>query len=481
MGAVRFTPPGPFELRSIYLWLYHINGQGTTDTFFVSVYDTLDGNLLWQGGFVLDTAGFWIIQVDIDTVDWLSFGPGQDFYVVIGPQLGWGIYTLVFDNGTNEYRSYVNFDGTGWYQEDGGDMMVRAGGAISGDWVDLVSVCTYNDPQKFFIQDGENITLFAKITNNGTLPSTFDQYFFIRDTLGNIYYTDVVSGTVNPAETVIVQSSGTWSGPPEYYIAVDSVVATGTDPDANEANNKSVTEIRIYDPSIGNWFLYTDWSAEACYSWVPGNKWATGFLLNCYPVTLDSIAIGFGVSPDTIATDVPIELWWGMTMPETMLVTVTIDTVLHHYLHLIYFDPPLQVDSGMIFIAYPYYQDVNGNSVCLFQDQTAPRAGTNHCVHVSTFQWFTADSTWYEDNSGDWFMWAYFSDCVGFIFCGDMNGDRNVNLIDVAYLGVYFFAGGPPPVSMWAADVNGDGVVNVLDLAYLAAYFFAGGPPPDCP
>jgi hypothetical protein len=482
LGAVRFTPLGPFQLRVVYFDIYNVGGA--PDSFYIWVYDTLNGTLLGGPYGMTIPTGFYTIQYDLPET--LTFAAGQDFYIVIGPQVGWGLNTLVFDNGTTVFRSYVDFGGTGvWTLETGGDLCLRAGGQYLGGFIDLASVCTFNDHYKFFILDGEDVYLMATLVNNGT-DTIFDwqQYFFIRaDSLtGPVVYSDVVGsgtyGPIPPGGTVTVTASTPWTATPGYFIAIDSVAATG---DTDPANDVTMTELRPYDPSIGNWFLYTDMSAEACFSWVPGNKWATGFKLNCYPVDLDSIAIAFGVSPDTIALDVPIEVWLGMDMPESLLVAGTIDSVFDGYIHLIYFDPPITVDSGMIFIAYPYYEDVNGNSVCLFQDQDLPIAGNNWCVDVTTFQWFTADSTWYEDNSGDWFMWAFFSECAGLCICGDMNGDGFVNMADMSYLAAYLFFGGPPPVDLNCADVNGDGFVNMADMSYLAAYLFFGGPPPNCP
>jgi len=65
--------------------------------------------------------------------------------------------------------------------------------------------------------------------------------------------------------------------------------------------------------------------------------------------------------------------------------------------------------------------------------------------------------------------------------CGDINGDGQITSGDLTYLSSYLFAGGPPPVSEWAADVNGDGSITSGDLNYLANYLFAGGPEPNCP
>ncbi len=476
MGAVRFTAPGPFEMRTIYFDLYNVGGA--TDTFYVTVFDTLDGTILAGPYGNTYDAGFWSVQLDIDTT---QINPG-DFWIVEGPQVGWGLNTMVFDDGTSEFRSYVNFDGSTWENETGGDLCLRAGGEISGDWIDAMSVCVFDDIQKFFMTEGSDVYLQATIRNNGSLPITdYTVYFSIVDTFGTTYFTASVPGVqsipVGGEVTVITQASWTAS-PSGYYIAKDSVVATN---DINPANDVTVMELRPYDETVGNWFEYTDGSAEACYSWQPGNMWAQGFLLDCYPVTLDTIGIGFGVSPDTIALDVPFEIWWGMDAPEIQLVTGLIDTVFDGYIHLIAFDPPIEVDSGMIFIAYPYYVDGAGNSVCLFQDQTIPRAGNNHCVDIITYQYYGDPPQWYEDNAGDWYMWAFFSECSAQQFtCGDVNCNGVIGFDDINYLAAYLYFQGTPPCSMWAADVNCSGSIGFDDLNFIASYLYFQGPAPQC-
>jgi len=480
-GAVRFTAPAPFELRSIYFWLLHTSGQGCTDSFYVTVYDTLDGNILWGPyGFVEDSGEFWIFQIDLDSTEYLNFNPGEDFYVVIGPQVAWGVYTLVFDQATVDPRSYTWMPGdTAWALEEGGDMMIRAGGEL-GDFVDLQSICTFNDQHKFFITDDGTITLKAYVTNRGNLSSTFDQYFFIRDDSGNVYFTDVVSGTANPGDTIELTATAPWSDTAGYYIAYDSVVATGANPDLILGNNTSTAEIRIYDEEIGNWFMYTDWSAEACFSWVVGNKWCVGYMPDCYSVTVDTIAFAFGVSPDTIAIDVPFEVWWGMSSPEVLVAAGTIDTVFDGYIHLIYFTDTLgnpsgiPMDSGMIFIAYPFYQDPNGNRVCLYQDQSQPIASINQCMMPTSFMQFAGDSVWNIDLSGDWFMWAWISACTppsGPQYVrGDANADGAVNVTDAVFSLGHLF---PPQFACQrAADASADDALNVSDVLYLLGHLF---------
>jgi len=480
-GAVRFTAPGFFELRAIYFWLYHVHGQGCTDSFFVTVYDTLNGNVLWGPyGFVESDSGFWIYQIDLDSTEYLDFDGGQDFYIVIGPQVRIGVYTLVFDMGTVYPRSYTRRSGgTTWTIEDIGDLMVEAGGELE-DFVDLVSICAFNDQHKFFITEDASITLKSYVTNLGNISTPFDQYFIIRDNLGNICFSNIVSETVSPGDTIEVTSSLPFSDTSGYYIVVDSVVATGVHQDFILWNNTSMTEIRIYNSETGNWFMYTDSSAEAYYIWFIGYKWCVGYMPDCYPVTVDTVAFAFGVSPDTIAVDVPFEVWWGMNSPEVLVSAGTIDSVFNGYIHLIYFTDTIgnplgiQMDSGMIFIAYPYYEDPNGNRVGLYQDQTQPIASVNQCMMPTSFMQFAGDSVWYIDLSGDWFMWAWISACTppsGPLYVrGDANADGAVNVTDAVFELNNLF----PPQFMCerAADANADDALNVSDVLFLLGNMF---------
>jgi hypothetical protein len=59
---------------------------------------------------------------------------------------------------------------------------------------------------------------------------------------------------------------------------------------------------------------------------------------------------------------------------------------------------------------------------------------------------------------------------------GDVNGDGNVDVLDVFYLINHLFASGPAPIG--PANVNGDANIDVLDVFYLISYLFAGGPVP---
>lgn len=56
---------------------------------------------------------------------------------------------------------------------------------------------------------------------------------------------------------------------------------------------------------------------------------------------------------------------------------------------------------------------------------------------------------------------------------GDANGDGNVDINDLTYLGNYLYQSGPEPSS--CADMNNDGNIDSNDLVFLSNYLFNGG------
>ena len=63
-------------------------------------------------------------------------------------------------------------------------------------------------------------------------------------------------------------------------------------------------------------------------------------------------------------------------------------------------------------------------------------------------------------------------------FAGTGHPDCFVDVLDMAYLIDYLFAGGNPPDPALSADIDCDGFPTALDLARLIDYLFAGSPPP---
>ncbi len=64
--------------------------------------------------------------------------------------------------------------------------------------------------------------------------------------------------------------------------------------------------------------------------------------------------------------------------------------------------------------------------------------------------------------------------------CGDADGDRLVNILDIVCLLNYKYKSGPAPDPLESTDVNSDTLVNILDIVYLINFKYKAGPEPEC-
>jgi hypothetical protein len=62
-----------------------------------------------------------------------------------------------------------------------------------------------------------------------------------------------------------------------------------------------------------------------------------------------------------------------------------------------------------------------------------------------------------------------------FVFTGDVNGDKAVNIADAVKLLQYLFASGVAPTCGKAADANDDDAINIGDAVKILGYLFGGG------
>lgn len=69
-----------------------------------------------------------------------------------------------------------------------------------------------------------------------------------------------------------------------------------------------------------------------------------------------------------------------------------IDTVYDGISVYLSVDPPVLIDSGFIYLYYPFYVDEYGDTVCLFVDQPPPLAGTSPCMERVRYE-YLGDST----------------------------------------------------------------------------------------
>ena len=66
-------------------------------------------------------------------------------------------------------------------------------------------------------------------------------------------------------------------------------------------------------------------------------------------------------------------------------------------------------------------------------------------------------------------------------FCGDVNDDDDINILDVIYIINFKYKSGPAPDPMNLGDVNNDYSIDILDIIYLINFIYKSGPDPDCP
>lgn len=67
------------------------------------------------------------------------------------------------------------------------------------------------------------------------------------------------------------------------------------------------------------------------------------------------------------------------------------------------------------------------------------------------------------------------------LWCVDVNGDSQINLLDVTRIIWCLYIIVDPPCDLTGFDFNGDAAVNILDIVFLVSYLYKGGPAPVCP
>lgn len=64
--------------------------------------------------------------------------------------------------------------------------------------------------------------------------------------------------------------------------------------------------------------------------------------------------------------------------------------------------------------------------------------------------------------------------------CGDADGNKSVNILDVGFIISYLYRNGPAPDPKIAADADGNGSINILDVAFMISYLYKSGQSPIC-
>jgi hypothetical protein len=331
--GVRFTAPTTFVLKSIIFYYYNWVGVDVSCT--LDVRDTINGNIL-SGPIILsippnDPGEFWIIQVDIDSTDWDTFAQGEDFWIFAYNNFSREWYGFISDHQNDYHRSFYHwrFIFQNEWSEDYGDLFIAVAGTLES-YVDLKSTCTYNDLGIFLVDSGQIVFPMASITNrSNTTFSGGTILFQILDSLGNevLSITDLLP-EISPHNTIPVVSSTGWIATPGHY-AIKSTLLIPDDIDSiNDWSDCDLVVYRIGDEN--SWLRYHNFALSYC----PCNNFnvgdyrhATEFRPQSYPLLFDSLEIAICVCNGVFAYNVPVEIWWGMAGPESLVTTVILDTV----------------------------------------------------------------------------------------------------------------------------------------------------------
>jgi hypothetical protein len=130
-SAVRFTPTGPFELRSIYFQLF--NSFGNTDGCTLYVFDDssgVPGTTVLSGPHYIPGPFPHATWMQFDLPDSVFFEAGEDFHIAYGAQPGGsGGWWNATDSSTTTFRSNLRVHpDSAWINNIWGDFIIRAGG-----------------------------------------------------------------------------------------------------------------------------------------------------------------------------------------------------------------------------------------------------------------------------------------------------------------------------------------------------------------
>jgi len=212
-GIVRFTAPSLFELRCLYIQMLNINS--VDDGIEVYVYDDngsgLPGALISGPYFISGPLflGYTWLDVEIDQ-PYPTLAANQDFFVVFGPaptgppSQGW--FLFIDSNGNTENRSGYGMSQQGpWYFTSLlGDLIIRAGGILSGGPQSLTIALTPISPPIQIPATGGDFSYNIAASNPDTATQRFSVWCMVTLPNGNPYgpVLGPVTITLNPGQTL---------------------------------------------------------------------------------------------------------------------------------------------------------------------------------------------------------------------------------------------------------------------------------------
>jgi len=268
-----FTAPEEFELRSIYFHpCNHRNNQnlGCNVYIYTAGQNGLPVERLWTTWIDPPLRHGWN-SVDLPEEDYITFEAGDHFNIIYGPSSGDAFpggqgdgWWNFLDEATNSNRSFISDNLQNRWTLIGGDLLIRAGGEIGGELLDLGVDAVANEIEKFFLTGIEPISYNATITNYGEVDVEEFSVTFSALIVGEndpVWTNTVECGNLAVDESVSVETEEAFEafGGLGYHIIAE-VITDGDDNPDNDDN--SLEQIIDFPADVGEnegtWFGYTD-------------------------------------------------------------------------------------------------------------------------------------------------------------------------------------------------------------------------------
>jgi len=400
-----FTTPEDFELRSIYFHPCNPNNNrnlGCNVYVFTANNNGLPDEELWSIWLEPPIRHGWI-QVDIPEDNYIRFNAQDDFNIIYGPssagQDGWWNF---LDGATIVNRSFISDNLEIRWAALGGDLLIRAGGDILSEFVDLGVDVVANESEKFFLNCDEPISYYAEVTNYGEIDVEDFTLTFTTVTADGgdeIWSHTVECEGLEIEETVTVQAEEDYD---PFDMAFYVWVTVDANRDANEDNDRSgLEQITCYPDTVGGnegiWFGYTDGETE---NGVRGRA-NGGFGVMFYPPDEQTVRVTkiHAILEPWEFREVEFRAYIYNGENYDLRWSGMVDPLMDQWLEI-----DVSEEEGLtafrgegILVAYMYSEDI-----MMRFDTDQPVAGTNSLMPSTMFQSENDGESWEPQNTGDY-------------------------------------------------------------------------------
>ena len=382
----RFTAPVEFDLISVYIYpLNQNNNQTDNMTIYVAADDGsgLPIAPLLASMTVPAPIPPYPEWIDVDLPDTVTIAEGEDFHIMyncpMGAYPGGTGWWPFFDNASSANRSkYANTPTATTWNNMPGDLIIRAGGILSGGFVDLSTDAVYNTDGNFFFWPEDQVVFAANVDNLGAID--VDVYVFmweVEDESGAVIWSfeDIFAG-LTAGDSTSVTCSEIWEPEEEGVYTVIGTVIHPDDADPNNDINYLEQMIVVYDLDNPVWLSYDDGISETNFNFSDGDEFGISFSPPVFAVIIDSISLSFG-SGALCNIKIYQNDGFGNT-PSTELWSTSATTVAgwNHFV------PDVDVfNDGFSIVVEPQA------AISIQMDEDPPQAGTNNGMPVVAWQY----------------------------------------------------------------------------------------------